>query len=99
MVRRADRDASHGMPAGMIFTADLWWLFALSVVGALLLLAYLELALAIFRAPELSKRMHWIGLVVPGAAIVLAIHIKRRRRLGLFALLLVGYVALRVAAP
>ena len=99
MKREAVRDPSRGMPLAMIFTADLWWLFALSIVGALLLLAYLELALAIFRAPELSKRMHWIGLVVPGAAIVLAIHIKRRRRLGLFAPLLVGYVALRVAAP
>ena len=83
----------------MIFTADLWWLFALSVAGALLLLAYLELALAIFRAPELSKRMRWIGLVIPGAPVVLGVYLRRRRRLSLFALLLVAYVALRVAAP
>ncbi len=83
----------------MIFTADLWWLFALSIAGALLLLAYLELALAIFRAPEISKRLRWIGLVVPLAPVVLGVYLRRTRRLTLFALLLVGYVALRVAAP
>ena len=83
----------------MSFTAEMWWLLALSVTGALLLFAYLEIAVAAFRAPELSPRTRWVGLVVPGAAVVFALQTGRPKRVLLFAFLLAGYVALRVAAP
>lgn len=85
--------------ANMSFTPEVWWLLALSAAGALLLFVYLELAVAAFRAPELSPRAQWVGLVVPGAAVVLALQTGRPKRVMLFAFLLGGYVALRVAAP
>lgn len=83
----------------MTFTPELWWLLALSVTGALVLFVYLQIAVTAFRAPELTPRARWVGLVVPGAALLLALQTGRPKRVMLFAFLLAGYVALRVAAP
>jgi hypothetical protein len=83
----------------MSFTPELWWLLAMSVAGALLLLVYLEMAVTAFRAPELTPRARWVGLVIPGAALLLALQTGRPKRVVLFAVLLGGYTALRVAAP
>ncbi len=83
----------------MQVTHDLKMLVALIAAGALVLLAYVDIAFTMFRAPELSKRARWVGLVIPGAALALALQTGRVKRVVLFALLLAGYVALRVAAP
>lgn len=96
---RADPVAHVVCLAVMSITPELWWLLALSAAGALLLWVYLQIALSAFRAPELTPRARWVGLVVPGAALVLAIQTGRPKRVLLFAFLLGGYVALRVAAP
>ena len=83
----------------MTVTPELWWLLAMSAAGALLMLVYLEIAVTAFRAPELTPRARWVGLVIPGAALLLALQTGRPKRVLLFAFLLGGYTALRVAAP
>ena len=53
----------------MTLTRDLIMLAALTLLGAVLLLIYAGLALAVFRCEKLDKRRRWYGLVIPGAAI------------------------------
>ena len=82
----------------MTLTRDLIMLSALIVLGAVLLLIYAGLALAVFRCEKLDKRRRWYGLVIPGAALPLAYYTERKKRANLFVVLLVVYLVLRYIA-